>query len=114
MKVQYLLFIPLLALLVSCEKKPSSSADTPEQMTQTTLASSHEGGKLHEEKCQNCHIVKHDANLYQRENSKVKSYERLQSQVRLCNANLNLELFDEDMTMIGEYLNATFYNFPTN
>ncbi len=115
------LIIPFLACvlcLAGCQDdKVAAPASTTEsnQATETiSVTANNEGAKLHQGKCAGCHMAPHDAAFYQRPNSKMKSYERLQSQVRLCNANLNLELFDEDMTQIGEFLNESYYKFPVN
>ncbi len=117
------LFIPFLACvlcLAGCQDDKADPATIPStsessQTTETIPATANsEGAKLHQEKCAGCHMAPHDAAFYQRPNLKMKSYERLQSQVRLCNANLDLELFDEDMTQIGEFLNESYYKFPVN
>ncbi len=124
MKIHNLLSIPMAICLVACQDEAINTAPTEapsqhsSQNSQTTevkpVVVNHEGEKLHQEKCSGCHMVSHDADFYQQPTRKMKSYERLQSQVRLCNANLNLELFDEDMTFIGEYLNESYYKFPVN
>lgn len=92
---------------------PSVTQSTDSQAATKSL-SKHPGAAIHQETCEGCHIIKHDAAFYQRKDRKMDSYERLQSQVRLCNSNLELELFDEDMTLIGEYLNETYYHFPVH
>ncbi len=124
MKIHNLLFIPIVMGLVACQDGGTNATPTEaatqhsSENSQTTKGTSvvvnHEGAKLHQEKCSGCHMVSHNADFYQRPTRKMKSYERLQSQVRLCNANLNLELFDEDMTFIGEFLNESYYKFPVN
>ena len=67
---------------------------------------------LHEEKCLNCHIKKHDDEFYTRKDRKMTSFQGLQSMVRMCDANLGTQLFDDEMEEIGKYLNDTYYKFP--
>jgi mono/diheme cytochrome c family protein len=74
----------------------------------------HDGKALHEKYCAGCHMIPHDATFYQRPERKTQSYEKLQGMVRFCDANLGTQLFDEDMTAIGDYLNDTYYKFPKN
>jgi len=117
MKAQLLLLIPLCIAVIACQNDSSNITTATTTAADSTLAASAptthpEGEKLHQEKCAGCHMAAHNAAFYQRTDRKVKSYERLQSQVRLCNSNLDLALFDDDMTMIGEYLNESFYKFP--
>ncbi len=120
MMIRYLLLLTTLLFLYACQDEQQAASDNPSHTpsaasVQTADATQpHDGKPLHEEKCAGCHMVKHDASLYQRTDRKVDSYERLQSQVRLCNTNLGLQLFDEDMTLIGEYLNQAYYKFPVN
>ncbi len=124
MNGRYLLLVSFLLALAACQGDQVETAATATSVQDSSLNSqtadatstpSHlEGAKTHQEKCSGCHMVPHDAAFYQRPERKMKSYERLQSQVRLCNSNLNLELFDEDMTLIGEYLNESYYKFSVN
>ncbi len=58
-------------------------------------------------KCVACH----DSTVYTRENRRVKSLERLESQVRRCDANLGTTLFDDDLISVVDYLNDTYYQF---
>ncbi len=118
MKQPFFLILPLFLAMASCQDKQPNTVAAPAKATENATEeianiTSSEGGKLHQEKCAGCHITPHNAAFYQRPASKMKSYERLQSQVRLCNSNLNLELFDDDMTSIGEYLNKAYFKFPT-
>ena len=59
------------------------------------------------EKCSSCH----DSSIYTRENRRVDSLPRLNSQVRMCDAQLGTSLFDEDITAIVKYLNDNYYHF---
>ena len=79
-------------------------------------APSWEQGKLliEEKKCENCHHNKTmgDAKaVYLRKDRKVTSWEKLKSQVALCNSELNLQLFPEDEEHISEFLDRTYYKF---
>ena len=59
------------------------------------------------EKCSSCH----DSNIYTRKDRRVDSLSRLNSQVRMCDAQLGTSLFDEDITAIVNYLNDNYYHF---
>ena len=59
------------------------------------------------EKCSGCH----DSSVYTRENRRVDSLPRLDSQVRMCDAQLGINLFDEDVSAIVNYLNNNYYHF---
>jgi mono/diheme cytochrome c family protein len=71
-----------------------------------------QGKALHDESCLKCHIKDHNEAFYTREGRKMTSYKGLQSMVRMCDANLGTQLFDEDMEEIGKYLNDNYYKFP--
>jgi mono/diheme cytochrome c family protein len=90
------------------EQTTEATTETPEQATQAV----HPGMAVHDENCAACHIIPHDEAFYTREDRKMESYEKLQSMVRMCDANLGTQLFDEDMEQIGDYLNEAFYKFP--
>ena len=60
-----------------------------------------------QEKCSNCH----DSSIYTRKDRRVDSLSRLNSQVRMCDAQLGTSLFDEDITAIVNYLNDNYYHF---
>jgi hypothetical protein len=49
--------------------------------------------------------------MYTRPNRRVASAEALGAQVRRCDANLGLKLFDEDADDIAHYLNKAYYKF---
>jgi hypothetical protein len=66
-----------------------------------------EAGHFVETKCTACH----DSSVYTRKNRRVKSLDRLQSQVRMCDANLGTKLFDEDLLSVVDYLNDNYYKF---
>lgn len=60
-----------------------------------------------ETRCVGCH----DNSIYTRPNRRVDSLERLEAQVRFCDANLGVGLFDEDIAAIVKHLNDTYYKF---
>lgn len=112
--------------LVACNQE--SEAD--QKITETTPATSaiktstaavaqkpapaadpHPGMEIHEQNCAACHIAPHNEAFYTRPDRKIQSYEKLQGMVRMCDANLGTQLFDEDMEQIGDYLNQAFYKF---
>ncbi|HIA09160.1 MAG TPA: cytochrome c [Chromatiaceae bacterium] len=65
------------------------------------------GKALLEEHCITCH----GSEMYTRPNRRVTSTEALGAQVRRCDANLGLKLFDEDADDIAHYLNKAYYKF---
>lgn len=89
----------------------------------TLLATAHawsapdvaEGRKLVEEKrCEACHQGKVPGAvgaIYLREGRKVQSWEKLKSQVALCNSELNLSLFPDEEEHVSEFLDRTYYKF---
>ena len=58
-------------------------------------------------KCVACH----DSTVYTRPDRRVKSLDRLESQVRMCDANLNTRLFEDDLLAVVDYLNERYYEF---
>jgi len=60
-----------------------------------------------QEKCTSCH----DSSTYTRKERRVDSFSRLDSQVRMCDAQLGIKLFDEDVSAIVTYLNDNYYHF---
>lgn len=60
-----------------------------------------------QEKCTSCH----DSSVYTRKERRVDSFSRLDSQVRMCDAQLGIKMFDEDVSAIVTYLNDTYYHF---
>ncbi len=71
-----------------------------------------QGKALHDESCLKCHIKDHNEAFYTRDDRRMTSYKGLQSMVRMCDAKLGTQLFDEDMEEIGKYLNKSYYKFP--
>ena len=60
-----------------------------------------------QEKCSGCH----DTSVYTRKQRRVQSLAKLDSQVRMCDAQLGIKLFDEDVTALVNYLNENYYHF---
>jgi len=62
---------------------------------------------LHEEHCVSCH----GSEVYTREDRRVQSREALASQVRMCEQNLGLTWFDDDVDAVTRLLNQKYYQF---
>ena len=60
-----------------------------------------------QEKCSSCH----DSSVYTRKERRVDSFSRLDSQVRMCDAQLGTKMFDEDVSSVVNYLNDNYYHF---
>jgi len=63
--------------------------------------------QYHEGNCMACH----DSQVYTREDHRVNSLPGLESQVRMCDANLGKKLFDDDLLSLTNYLNSHYYHF---
>jgi cytochrome c553 len=63
---------------------------------------------FHQAKCTACH----DSSVYTRPDRRVHSLARLESQVRMCDANLQTGLFDDDIKALAAYLNDQYYQLP--
>ncbi len=63
--------------------------------------------KFHQTNCTGCH----DSKVYTRSNRRVNSFPRLESQVRMCDANLGKKLFEDDILSLTDYLNDNYYHF---
>lgn len=59
------------------------------------------------EKCSGCH----DSSVYTRKKRRVNSLPQLDAQVRMCDAQLGIKLFDEDISAVVDYLNQSYYHF---
>lgn len=57
--------------------------------------------------CSGCH----DTSVYTRKKRMVNSPEQLEAQVRRCDANLGVKLFDDDIQALVTHLNDTYYHF---
>ena len=107
-------------LLVACgdktetseQTKPTAEATPTAQQAQApeqTQANSEErtGENLVKTHCTRCH----QSEVYTRANHKVTSLDGLTKQVRMCETQLNTQLFPEDEAKIVKYLNETYYKF---
>ena len=65
------------------------------------------GKALQQKNCMGCH----DDSMYTRENRKVTSLGGLQKQIMRCEQSLGLQWFDDDVSAVTEYLNASFYHY---
>lgn len=61
----------------------------------------------HDANCLRCH----DTSVYTREDRRINSYPALESQVARCDANLALKLFPDDLAVLVEHMNDSYYQF---
>lgn len=66
------------------------------------------GEALYQANCLGCHKEE----VMTRAERRVSDRAQLDSQVRLCDANLNLQWMDDDIEAVAKYLNLHFYRFP--
>ena len=95
----------LFVLMLTLPWTSAARAETPEEAGKKLVA---------ENKCEACHARKaggDGSGIYTRKDRRVTSLAKLQSQVALCNSELNIGLFPEDEEHIAAYLNATHYRF---
>ncbi|CAA6814563.1 MAG: Unknown protein [uncultured Thiotrichaceae bacterium] len=87
----------------------SSSSSAPAEMSTEEKEASQlaYGHELHEDNCASCHKPE----FYTREDRKVQDRAKLDSMVRACDAQLGTSLFDEDMELLANYLDKTYYKF---
>ncbi|MEE9304377.1 MAG: hypothetical protein V3U84_11420 [Thiotrichaceae bacterium] len=57
--------------------------------------------------CQKCHGTE----VFTREDHKVKDVKGLEKQVRLCDSQLSVNWFDDEISDVVTYLNEAFYKF---
>ena len=65
------------------------------------------GAELHMEKCTGCH----GDEIYTREGRRVDNLARIDRQLLLCNQQIGLQLFDDELAHIAAYLNRDYYRF---
>ncbi len=70
-------------------------------------ATEFEPESYHANNCTRCH----DSHVYVRDDRRVTSYPALQAQVARCDANLGTKLFPDDLTLLVDHLNGTYYKF---
>lgn len=76
-------------------------------LSATAQARDFDAARFAETKCTGCH----DSSVYTRSNRRVRSLPALETQVRMCDANIGTKLFNEDMTALVHYLNDKYYKF---
>jgi hypothetical protein len=63
--------------------------------------------QLHQDNCLQCH----GSEVYTRADRKVDSLSALKTQVRMCEQNLGLTWFDDQVDGVASLLNKEYYNF---
>jgi len=99
-----------LAVLSGCgEQKTATDAAAPSGVNPAIPQVAHGGSgkELHDANCISCH----DSGKYTSPDHKMKNFNQLANQVRSCDANLGVKLFDDDIDKIVNYLNDTYYKF---
>lgn len=66
-----------------------------------------DAASYHAGKCTACH----DSQVYTRDDRRVTSYPALEAQVARCDANLGTRLFPEDLGLLVDHLNSSYYKF---
>ncbi len=73
----------------------------------TYAANLDNGSELHKDNCTRCH----DKSVYTRPNRSVGSLPKLGSRVRLCQNNLGITWFDDEVEDVVHYLDKSYYHF---
>ncbi|TVQ87145.1 MAG: cytochrome c [Chromatiaceae bacterium] len=71
------------------------------------LAGADDASALYEQNCVSCH----GSEVFTRPDRRVQSLGGLASQVRMCEQNLGLQWFDEDVQAVVGLLNREYYHF---
>ncbi|HHC73732.1 MAG TPA: hypothetical protein ENK78_01470 [Thiothrix sp.] len=87
---------------------PTEASKTLPSATTKTATDEGSGAALHQTNCSGCHGTE----VYTRTDRQVTSLKGLASRVAMCDANLETQLFPEDLEKITTYLNDSFYKFP--
>ncbi len=66
-----------------------------------------EGEELHDDNCVTCH----NNWVYTRKDRLIKNFDGLKNQVRFCDAQLEIGLFDSEIEEIAIYLDNRYYKF---
>lgn len=72
------------------------------------------GKALVEKNCVQCHVsmVGGDGSgIYTRPDHKIKTSAALLTQIRSCNTNLDVKMFEDEELHVASYLNKTYYKF---
>jgi mono/diheme cytochrome c family protein len=79
-------------------------------LSQSALATGDaDNGKVlfEKSKCTQCH----GTDIFTREDRKVKDIKSLETQVRMCDSQLNVNWFDDEIKDVVAYLDMAFYKF---
>ncbi len=74
-----------------------------------------DGATLHKKSCIGCHINMaggDGTSMYTRKDRRVSSFSALEPMVRRCDANIGLELIDDQIFAIRDFLNTNYYKYP--
>ena len=71
------------------------------------LADDIDAAELINNDCSGCH----SSEVYTRDDRRVHSLAQLGTQVRMCDANLGIGLFDEDVEAVVKFLDQNYYKF---
>lgn len=66
-----------------------------------------DGPTLYQDHCTKCH----GSEIYTRADRKIRTLDALHSQVRLCEQNLGLKWFDDEIDNVATLLNQEYYKF---
>ncbi len=104
---------PVVAMLVLCAGSVLSAQEIPALYQGADLK--HGEQLIAEHKCTACHQSKvgGDGNSIYRPTGKINSLGALRGMVEVCNTELNLGLFPEDVTSIAAVLQRDHYRFAT-
>ncbi len=89
------------------ETTPTTTQQAPEKEKTQAKGNEHTGESLVKIHCTRCHY----SEVYTRADRKITSLDGLTKQVRMCETQLNTQLFPEDEAKIVKYLNETYYKF---
>lgn len=80
----------------------------------SAVADADRGKALHEQQCIACHASRfgnNGADIYTRQDRRVNDLAALHKQVTRCKDNLSITWFDDQVSDVVEYLNASYYKF---
>lgn len=104
-------FVLMQTLMLTLVLSPLASIQAQERLFKN--ADSAAGKTLHaENNCSTCHqqrTGKDEKDFYTRLDRKVKTQEKLISQIAYCSSQLSLNFFPEDELNIAAFLNSAYY-----